>query len=130
MPRLLFSHTSRAIEFVVADRDSDGKAERIRYDWSGTPGDPLNKTVNGGTPVAVLASVQNFQLTFFLDTKTTALTPNVDTSEGLLASNTSTSGSDTMPIGVNAGQYSCPQRLNPTVFSSVPAGATCWNVTE
>jgi hypothetical protein len=125
-----FAHTSRTIEFVVADRDNDGKAERIRYDWSGTPGAPLNKTVNGGTPVAVLASVQNFQLTFFLDTKTTALTPNVDTSEGLLASNTAISGSDTMPIGVNAGQYSCAQRLNPTVFSSVPAGATCWNVTR
>src|SRR5262245_32815947 len=44
--------TLHAVEFVVADRNSGGAGERIRYEWSGTGGDPLMKTVNGGTPFA------------------------------------------------------------------------------
>jgi hypothetical protein len=42
----------RAIEFVVADRDdpTDGRSERIRYDWSGTAGAPLVRTQFGDDP--------------------------------------------------------------------------------
>jgi type II secretory pathway pseudopilin PulG len=123
------AHTSHTIEFVVADRNNDGTAERIRYDWSGTPGAPLNKTVNGGTPVALLASVQNFQLTYVLDTKTTTVTPAVDTTEALLASNTSISQSQQIPIGSASGLYSVAQSL-PAMSASAPAAATSWNVTR
>ncbi len=55
---LVLQQTPQILEFVVADRNSDGTAEKIRYQWSGTPGDPLVKTINGGTGVNVLPSVQ------------------------------------------------------------------------
>jgi hypothetical protein len=121
------THTSHTLEFVVADRDNDGLAERIRYDWSGTAGAPLYKTVNSGTAVAVLASVQNFQLTYTLNPTTTTVTPTVDTSEAVLQSNTNVTGSQYRTI--DATNFSA-QRIDPTSFSSVPAGATCWNVTK
>jgi hypothetical protein len=121
------AHTNQTIEFVVADRNSDGTAERIRYDWSGTPGAPLNKTVNGGSPVAVLASVQNFQLTFTLNTTTSALTPTTDTTEAILVSNTSSNQVNQIPIGYTLN--SAAQSI-PALSASAPATATSWNVTR
>jgi type II secretory pathway component PulJ len=123
------THSSHTVEFVLADRNSDGTAERIRYDWSGTAGAPLNKTVNGGTAVAVLASVQNFQLTYNLDTRTSTLTPSSDTSEALLTSNTSANQAQQILIGSLSGSYSVAQSV-PAVLASAPAGATSWNVTR
>jgi hypothetical protein len=127
------THTSHTIEFVVADRDNDGKAERIRYDWSGNAGDPLYKTVykivnNVDTAVvaAVLPSVQNFQLTYTQSTMTTTFTPTVDTSEALLQSNT---GSGSQVRNIDATNFSA-QRINPAGFPPAPAGATSWNVTK
>ncbi len=53
--------TATAITFTVPDRNDDTVAETIRYAWSGTPGDPLTRQVNGG-PVATLAdNVHLFQ---------------------------------------------------------------------
>jgi hypothetical protein len=63
----LFAHSTHALEFVVADRDGDGTAERIRYEWSGTPGDPLEKAINGGTPFTALDSVDDFQSALTVD---------------------------------------------------------------
>jgi hypothetical protein len=123
------THTSPAVEFIVADRDGDGKAERIRYAWSGTPGDPLYKTVNGGSQVAVLSSVQNFQVTYTLNPVTTTVTPTSDTAETLLASNTITSQNNSIPIGTVSGFFSVAQSI-PAVSAQAPAGATSWNVTH
>lgn len=60
---VITQQTSQVLEFVVADRNNDGTAEKIRYEWSGTAGDSLRKTVNGGTPVDVLTSVYAFAVT-------------------------------------------------------------------
>src|SRR3990172_3247135 len=67
------THTSNVLEFVVADRNSDGSAERIRYEWSGVAGAPLLRTLNGGTPVALVDSVQNFQCSLATKSQTTAV---------------------------------------------------------
>jgi len=45
------------IKFAVADRSGNDVPETIRYQWSGTPGDPLNRQYNGGTALPVLANV-------------------------------------------------------------------------
>ena len=66
------------LEFVVTDRTNDGTAERIRYEWSGVPGAPLLKTVNGGTPVALVDSVQDFQISVTTASETTAFTATTD----------------------------------------------------
>lgn len=57
-----------AVQFHVADRDSDGSPEAIRYAWSGTPGAPLMRQYNGATPVEVLGDVRHFELNYILQT--------------------------------------------------------------
>lgn len=47
----------QAVTVSVPDRDADGQPEIIRYAWSGVSGDPLLRTLNGGTPVAVQPDV-------------------------------------------------------------------------
>ncbi len=59
---VITQQTSQILEFVVADRNNDGTAEKIRYDWSGAAGEPLRKSVNGATAVDVLTSVYAFNV--------------------------------------------------------------------
>lgn len=60
----VIERTAKAIEFTVADRDHDAVAETIRYEWSGTAGDPLTRTYNGGQPFNVVQDVQEFDLSY------------------------------------------------------------------
>ncbi len=61
----LTEHTDTAVEFSVADRGHGAVGpEVIRYEWSGTAGDPLTRQYNGGTVVAVFAKVRDFKLTY------------------------------------------------------------------
>lgn len=57
--------TETAVTFTVADRGHGAAGpETIRYEWSGTPGDPLTRQYNGGTVVTVCADVQSLQLSY------------------------------------------------------------------
>src|SRR5205809_2173009 len=38
---IITQQTPQILEFIVADRNNDGTAEKIHYEWSGTAGDPL-----------------------------------------------------------------------------------------
>ncbi len=58
--------TSTAVTMVVPDRTGDGVDETIRYYWSGTPGDPLTRQVNGAAPAAVAEDVHAFSLDYLL----------------------------------------------------------------
>lgn len=55
---------TRSITATVADRNSDGATETIRYSWSGTPGDPLMRRINQGTLTAVTANVHQFSISY------------------------------------------------------------------
>ena len=59
-------HTVTSVEFAVPDREGDGNADRIRYAWSGTSGDPLTRQYNGGKVVDVLDDVNEFDLGYDL----------------------------------------------------------------
>lgn len=65
--------SSKMIEFAVADRDGNDVPEIIRYEWSGTSGDPLTRCYNAGTPANVLADVHEFNLSYDLETITTEI---------------------------------------------------------
>lgn len=53
------------VEFTVADRTGNGEPERIRYEWSGTEGDPVFRSLNGGTSRPVLDDTRRFWLAFW-----------------------------------------------------------------
>jgi Tfp pilus assembly protein PilW len=89
---LIIGQSPNVLEFVVADRNADGTAEKFRYAWSGTNGDPLLKSVNGGTPITVLERVANFNATYLLRSKTTTLATTTESAEITLLTNTTTSG--------------------------------------
>jgi len=60
--------TSTAVTFTVPDRNDNGQPETIRYSWSGTPGDSIMRTYNGGDQVAIADDVQYFSLEYLLKT--------------------------------------------------------------
>ena len=60
--------SATAIQFTLADRDSDASPETIRYAWSGTPGDPLTRRYNGGNVVDFLEDVNSLQLGYVVKT--------------------------------------------------------------
>jgi hypothetical protein len=74
----------RMIEFTVADRGGDATPEVIRYEWSGTAGDPLTRRYDAGTSVEVLANVQDFSLTYDLQTISTEIPQANESAETLL----------------------------------------------
>ncbi len=71
--------SSNGVTFIVADRGHGAAGpETIRYAWSGTPGDPLTRQYNGGTPVEILDGVRGFVLDY--DISTNGPAPDAGTS--------------------------------------------------
>lgn len=124
---VITQQSSQILEFVVADRNGDGTAEKIRYQWSGTAGAPLVKTVNGGTGVNVLPSVNSFAITLQQTQKTTTFTTTTDSAETLLLANTTVSGASYRDIDATD---SMAQVVDPTAFTAVPSNAVSWNATK
>ncbi len=83
--RTFTERTATAIEFTVADRgDEPDGDEVIRFEWSGTPGDPLIRQYNGGTAAELLPKVYEFDLTY-TSRSTTETTTQTVSSEGVEA---------------------------------------------
>jgi hypothetical protein len=122
---LIVQQTSRLLEFVVADRDGDATAEKIRYAWSGTAGDPLYRTYNSGTAVAVLDDVEAFSISLLQDSETTTLTTTTDSAEQLLSSTTASGNNRDITASVQMAQ-----QINPAGFASIPANVVSWNATK
>ena len=99
---VITQQSSQVLEFVVADRNNDGTAEKIRYEWSGTPGDSLRKTVNGNTPVDVLTSVYSFGVTLQHQAKISTLTTTTDTAEAVVQTNTAAGALQTRDISATS----------------------------
>ncbi|MEX2316416.1 MAG: hypothetical protein WD669_04640 [Pirellulales bacterium] len=125
---LIIEQSPYVLDFVVADRNADGVAERIRYQWSGTPGAPLTRSLAGGTPVTILDSVEEFLITPTTQAKTTTLKTTVTSAETLLAGNTNVQSGTDREISMNNCEA---QQINPAVFlTAAPANATGWNATR
>ena len=117
--------TATSITFSVTDRNNDGLNERIRYAWGGTPGTALTRQYNGGTPAIVLASVDQFSLTPFLETVAETF-PGVcveDVSESLLIDQytTSNTGDESISSTNFVGQY---------FTMTLPADTYAWRPTR
>ncbi len=117
------SYTANVIEFRVADRDGNDVPETIRYEWSGTPGDPLTRQYNSAAPVTMLDDVYEFNLAYDLTTTTTETPQGNESAETLLTSYHSDYYQDGRDVKSDRwrGQYFLP---------SLPADAVSWKVTR
>jgi hypothetical protein len=128
---LILQRSDRILEFVVADRNADGAADRIKYEWSGLADDPLYKTVNDSTPAVVVDQVRKFQLDYSLSAQVTTLQSTVDSTEGALLSMTgATSTTETLTAANWLAQEIDPQYFPATVGGINKTNATAWNVTR
>lgn len=57
---------TNAVAFRVPDRTGDGGPELIMYEWSGTPGDPLVYSMNGSSPVELIAEVSDLNFDYLV----------------------------------------------------------------
>ncbi|MDB5296111.1 MAG: hypothetical protein JWO31_2094 [Phycisphaerales bacterium] len=118
----VIEQTAKAVTMTVPDRTGDGVAETIRYAWTGTPGDPLTRSVNGGAAGVVAANVRALNLAYL--TKTVGKPPAVTGPEqgwvahAATAANANTSGLTSTKW--SGGSYA------PTL----PATAVSWTVSR
>ena len=116
--------TATVVEFTVADRDGDTVDETIRYEWSGTAGDPLTRQYNGGPVVPIIDQVQDLVFLYDWHVVSELVPTEVESPEVELARYSSASN----PAGFAVtklnwiGQYFVPTGL--------PAPATSWKVTR
>jgi type II secretory pathway pseudopilin PulG len=61
---IITTHLPNELEFKVPDRNGDNADETIRYRWSGTPGAPLTRQVNGSANESLVKSVDQFNLIY------------------------------------------------------------------
>jgi prepilin-type N-terminal cleavage/methylation domain-containing protein len=124
---VITQQTSQILEFVVADRNNDGTAEKIRYEWSGVAGDPLRKSVNGATAVDVLTSVYAFNVILQQKAETTTLTTTTDSSEAVLLGNAGVVSGNFREVGTS--NFFAIQ-IVPAALTGLPANALSWNLTK
>lgn len=115
--------SGRMIEFTVADRNGDTTPEVIRYEWSGTVGDPLTRRYNGGTAVQVLSNVRDFTLTYDLQTISTQVPQNNESAETLLSNYNSSTNYDDYSIREL-------ELYSEYFYPVLPANAISWRVTR
>ncbi|MCX5654444.1 MAG: type II secretion system protein [Planctomycetota bacterium] len=118
-------HSQTAVAFTVADRNADGLTERIRYAWSGTPGDPLTRQYNGGTAAAFILNVQQFSLVPRIQSITEAYpgTGVEDTFDSLLVNKDS--GAGFSDLNAKPDQW-----LGQHFATSLPGGTMGWRPTR
>jgi len=119
----IIDSNATTIEFTVADRNNDDVPETIRYEWSGTPGDPLTRQYNAGSVVEIISSVQDFALSYDLETISSEVTAVDESAETVLIEHSSTQNLVDYAVNSSAsyGQY---------FFPSLPADAVTWKVTR
>ncbi len=117
------NHSASMIEFTVADRDGYGAPETIRYEWSGTLGDPLTRQYNGATVVEVLDAVKEFNLSYDLEVISNEVMLGNESAETLLIGYDSTHNLADYQLRNYKwyGQYFLP---------SLPQDAVSWKVTR
>ena len=124
----ILDRTEKSIEFVVADRDSDGKNDSIRYEWNGVAGGPLTRSFNGGAMLTVVEDVHDFDITYRVKTMDETWQFQRETSEQTLVANTSASYA---LGGVINLQYSMGQYVHPNKFAvPLPDGTQSWTINK
>ena len=115
------------IQFAVADRDGDEQPDVIRYEWSGTPGDPLTRSFNHGSAQTVAEDVYEFELSYATrQTTEEVLGPDVESSEVVLIEHTASSSP--AEADVTTANW-LAQYFHPDDFD-LPPYTTSWKITK
>jgi prepilin-type N-terminal cleavage/methylation domain-containing protein len=115
------SVTSDGFTIKVPDRTGDSLPETIVYEWE-DPGDPLTRSMNGSAGAIVLESVDQLEVQFTTETRTTTIAAGtVDSSEVVLASYTAATDQQ-LPASVATVQALC-------VVPFVDSDVTHWRLT-
>ncbi len=125
----VLERSPQSVRFVVPDLTGDGIEDAVRYAWSGTPGDPLLRTLNGQAPRIVAEDVQAFSLDYDLETVTERFVPTRETDEVLLDSHDLpvSSSDESVDLDHWVGQYFHPSRFRDTIL---PTNARHWSITR
>lgn len=68
---------ARQVSFYVPDITGDSAADLVTYSWSGTPGQPLQRSVNGGAAVTVMPEAQDVAFSYnYRQRQIVAVTPS------------------------------------------------------
>lgn len=113
---------SNLVRFTGPDVTSDGVSDQVTYEWSGTTGDPLLRTVNAGTAHVVATGITSFALAYDVieDSETRGGMPEVSSPARILDSTPAT----TTPTSVSVSTLRAAE-----VRPALPADAIAWGVT-
>ena len=116
--------TQTSVEFTVPDRNGDGASETIRYAWSGTPGDPLLRTMNLGTAEVIAANITSLELTHLTRTVTSPAV-RTESAETLLFDQNSSNTGVALWHNVTSTAW-----VGETITPTLPADAIDWRITK
>lgn len=111
----------RSIQFRVPDRTGDGIAERLRYAWSGTSGDPLELILHDGRSRRLLENVHHFKLGYH--TRTVVNVFEQESPQQHWVSQSSSYFENSYHLGSEQG-------VGTDFVPSLPADAISWSVTD
>ncbi len=125
--RYVSERSAHAITFTVPDRDGNGSPERIRYAWSGVPGDPLTRQYNAGLSATLLEGVNQFDVA--CDTRSVTETyPGAPVESAEVLVDSYTGSGDAKNYNVDKDHW-IGQNAQPPVAGSIP-GLVTWRVTR
>jgi prepilin-type N-terminal cleavage/methylation domain-containing protein len=120
----LLERSPAAIEFALADMNGDNQSDVVRYSWSGTAGDALQRTLNHGTPQTVLEDVRQFELEYAQRSRAEDLGDLFQESPRVTHSQL-TSGSSPGDYDVRSDSW-----VGQSFAPNLPADAVAWSVNE
>ena len=74
--------SATGLQITVGDRNNDATSETITYSWSGTAGEPLNRSLNSGTAEVVIDNIQALKFTYIEDSDAKLLFVGLDITAG------------------------------------------------
>ncbi len=114
--------STTAVEFTVADRDDDGAEETLRYEWSGTVGDAVYRSINGdSSPLA--PDIASLAFTYNTTTESATVVGNAAEGAEQLLYAFEDANLSNVPISTTSW-------LAMTIAPTLPSDATAWSVTR
>jgi hypothetical protein len=114
--------TSNLVEFTVADRDDDGSDDTIRYEWSGTLGDGIYRSINGD-PTLLATDIASLSFTYSTTSENATVVGDPAEGPEQLLYDFEDAALSNVPISTTSW-------LAMTFAPTLPSDATAWSITR